>query len=275
MLAGLDGAHLEAVGGAPGVARSTVAVGHARQEVPGVLTFSPVATACAQHPDQPATRTCPRCGSFACEQCQQRHAALCASCRARLIQRAFPSVRRWAVVTNWAVGFRAVSAFLSGDAIALHGSSLFFLGMAQLVAELFGVVGFLTWQYRAVRVATQLGVSRASPHWALLCWFIPGLNLFKPYQVLRDLWRDLGGESSRLLLIRAWWCLGWLYLSWSLGHEVLVNVGAVVDLSTSGQRFTEFVFTAMLLLTSVLCISVVRCVQRRLDQVKRDLVDAL
>ncbi|GEN10570.1 hypothetical protein MFU01_56070 [Myxococcus fulvus] len=197
----------------------------------------------------------------------------------------------WAVVALLAVGIHALSELLQlsvmiwafstllelgyarSDATALYAESLFLLGMVQAIAWVFGVVGFLTWQFQAVRIATQLEVSRLSPRWALLSWFIPGLNLFKPYQVLRDLWRDLGGESSRTLLILAWWCLGLLTLTLGLGHELLLQVDEVVNIKTFVLRATQLAYTAMLVLTAVLCIGVVRHIQRRLTQVKRELVD--
>ena len=69
-------------------------------------------------------------------------------------------------------------------------------GLAAAAAFLFAAVTYLMWLHRASsRVAeAQVGPTRFSPGWAVGWWFIPIMNLFRPYQVIAELWRATGGN---------------------------------------------------------------------------------
>jgi hypothetical protein len=46
---------------------------------------------------------------------------------------------------------------------------------------------FLAWQYRAAQVARALRYPAShSPGWGVGCWFVPVVNLWMPYQAMRD-----------------------------------------------------------------------------------------
>ncbi|TSC23515.1 DUF4328 domain-containing protein [Corallococcus sp. Z5C101001] len=160
------------------------------------------------------------------------------------------------------------------DAIGIYGFLLFVMSAAKTVAVVRSVVGFLMWQYRAVRIAKQLEVSRTSPRRAILSWFIPGVNLFKPYQVLRDLWLDLGGAANRAGLIRAWWCTGLLTLALGVERQWMLRLADVEAISTGALRLTRLAYTGMFLLATALCIGVVWRIQRRLVQMKGEVLRA-
>ncbi|NBD11901.1 DUF4328 domain-containing protein [Corallococcus silvisoli] len=80
----------------------------------------------------------------------------------------------------WVFNPLLTMGYTQTDAIGIYGFLLFVMSAAKTVAVVRSVVGFLMWQYRAVRIAKQLEVSRTSPRRAILSWFIPGVNLFKP-----------------------------------------------------------------------------------------------
>src|SRR5699024_9712926 len=54
-------------------------------------------------------------------------------------------------------------------------------------------------------------LQRRSPHWAVLGWIVPVVNLWFPYQVVADASRGVG---SRVRTFWPWW-LAWLGLSYS------------------------------------------------------------
>lgn len=63
-------------------------------------------------------------------------------------------------------------------------SSLFSLASLGLLAI---EVCFFVWQYRAAAVARALRYpARHSPGWGVGCWFVPIVNLWMPYQAIRD-----------------------------------------------------------------------------------------
>jgi hypothetical protein len=103
------------------------------------------------------------------------------------------------------------SAFGVTDALIVFGSRLSLpLSMATAVA-------FLMWLYRANQNARALGSDTLefTPGEAVGSFFIPFLNLFRPYQAVRELWRasDPGGAASGdEQTIRGGWIVGvwWL-----------------------------------------------------------------
>jgi hypothetical protein len=76
------------------------------------------------------------------------------------------------------------------------------IGIAQIVTLLAGAVAFLRWLHLAYGNLPALGVvPRFSRTWSVAFFLIPIVNLFRPYQVVRELWRGSGGRGA----IVAWW----------------------------------------------------------------------
>jgi hypothetical protein len=82
------------------------------------------------------------------------------------------------------------------------------------------VIAIPMWAHRAYRNLPALGAQglRFSPRWAAGAWFVPILNLFRPYQVVGEAWtasdpqvRSSTRESRARYtvpgLILAWWLL--------------------------------------------------------------------
>lgn len=98
-------------------------------------------------------------------------------------------------------------------------------------------VVFLIWQYRAARVARQLGYpARHSPGWGVGVWFIPVVNFWMPYQAIRDCL--LPGHRQRTSVLWVWLLLllGSVSIPWltigsaydrPVGVAVLVGLGVV------------------------------------------------
>ena len=89
-----------------------------------------------------------------------------------------------------------------------------------LTLWLVALVFWCMWVYRTYRNLPALGAQglRYSPGWAVGYYFIPVLNLFRPFQVMRETWRasDVrydGGTDWRALAAPAvvgWWWAAWL-----------------------------------------------------------------
>ena len=63
------------------------------------------------------------------------------------------------------------------------------LGIAWLVAFIVTAIAFITWTYRAYHNAGVFGGERSMGQgWAIGGWFVPFLNWFRPYKVLREAW---------------------------------------------------------------------------------------
>lgn len=70
--------------------------------------------------------------------------------------------------------------------------------LAVGAAFLFAVITFLMWLHRSSRCVEESGVGpmRFSPGWAVGWWFVPIMSLFRPYQVVAELWRATGDQIA-------------------------------------------------------------------------------
>lgn len=94
------------------------------------------------------------------------------------------------------------------------------VGTLQLAALVVTIILFLVWIYRSHRNLPALGASglKYSPNWAVGGWFIPIMNLWRPYQVTAEIWKasdpdtsDPEGQAWQTTpvspLLKFWWAL--------------------------------------------------------------------
>jgi hypothetical protein len=90
------------------------------------------------------------------------------------------------------------------------------VGLIQLLVFIFTVTGYLMWIHRAHRNLPSLGARelRFTPGWAVGWFFVPIMNLFRPYQAVTEIWKASGpalndGTSWKDIktppLIQWWW----------------------------------------------------------------------
>ncbi|MGP0031455.1 MAG: DUF4328 domain-containing protein [Acidimicrobiales bacterium] len=107
------------------------------------------------------------------------------------------------------------------------------LGLATIAA----VVCACIWQYRAASTARALGLpAKHSPGWGVGSWFVPVVNLWMPYQAIRDC---LAKEDARRALV-AWY---WVSL---IGAEALTTAATVASLFSSGVSLALCIPAALL-----------------------------
>lgn len=72
------------------------------------------------------------------------------------------------------------------------------IGALQIAALVVTAILFLVWIYRTHRNLPALRASglKYSPNWAVGGWFIPIMNLWRPYQVIAEIWRASDPEIS-------------------------------------------------------------------------------
>lgn len=141
----------------------------------------------------------------------------------------------------------------------------------QLVAFVLTGIVWLFWLYRAYSTLTVLGTrkSRFTPGWAVGYWFIPFVNLVRPYQIVVDLWlrsASLNATDSvehlpRPALVGWWWAVylltgaaGRLYASFSRLAESVSQLITVTDIGMVGD--------AIGIVAAVLAIGIVRKIDR-------------
>lgn len=118
---------------------------------------------------------------------------------------------------------------------------LMIIGGVGLLVSLITVVTFLIWMYQAHRNLPATGAHNLeySPGWAIGGFFVPILNLLRPFQVMREIWKasdpdqesvegDYWKYSDTTPALGFWWfaCLGAGFISivsfimaWSIAWE--------------------------------------------------------
>lgn len=143
------------------------------------------------------------------------------------------------------------------------------IGIASLVCA----ITFVVWTRRAYRNLPAIGaVQRFKPGWAVGAWFVPVLNLWRPKQVINDIWRTGDPDAPRVLAasryehlrvpraITAWWLL---FILGNLADRLLWNasVDTVAHERASTQR--DLTSSAIDIVTLALAFAVVRLLTRR------------
>jgi acyl-CoA thioesterase len=121
-------------------------------------------------------------------------------------------------------------------AYALTGAGLLALQVALYGAT---ATGFIIWTYAARSNLRSLGARKLeyTTSWAVTGWWIPIVNLIRPYQVIREIWKasDPGTtdptawkEIQTPRLLKLWWLFVWLFVSFNIAVLVVtMSAGGV------------------------------------------------
>lgn len=102
------------------------------------------------------------------------------------------------------------------DQLAAMEAAGSLIGTVSLVAMVAGAVCFIRWLMQARRNVDALGARGLahSPQWALWGWFVPIMNLFRPYQVVDEVWRGSDPQPGRPLGTMSESAPGWMTAWW-------------------------------------------------------------
>lgn len=179
------------------------------------------AAACALHFDVPSVATCSRCGRFCCAACLTP-SYVCNDCTTRLAAELpalegrgnlaryglFATAACHALMLVFAAGQLATGQ--TGD--DSDGAFAILSGLAALAyipTYLTTIVLVCRWFHLATRHAlargAQLGVTPAG---AVGTWFIPFVNLVKPFQLVRQMLATTERDQSQVSVWQALWVMG-------------------------------------------------------------------
>lgn len=153
-------------------------------------------------------------------------------------------------------------------------------GLFQSACYVTCMVAFLVWYGRAYRNLARLGARnlRWGNGWAIAYWFIPIANLFRPKQVVNDIWRasdpNLPGPTGWTdwpvpALIHWWWAF-WLLSSFAdriFFRRSLDDVQTPADFVSVSQTFVAWDLVD--LIPAVLAFLVVRSITARQEERRR------
>ncbi len=125
------------------------------------------------------------------------------------------------------------------------------IGLVQLVVFIATAVVFLIWIYLASRNLRSFHAVdvRFTPGWAVGWFFVPFMNLFRPYQVIKEIWEESDPDTrtdpsmpykpSSTAMVGWWWALYLVgnYVSYFAGTSILR--GDTAEELLSATRFYQ------------------------------------
>jgi hypothetical protein len=150
------------------------------------------------------------------------------------------------------------------------------IGIGQIAVYAATVVLFLFWIHRAHKNLAALGASdlKYTPGWAVGWWFIPFLNLVRPFQVVGEIWRAGGPSSTDELswknapgspLLGVWWFF-WLVANFAgqISFRLASRAETIDSILTAD--YAILAADASSVVAAVLCLLVVKEITRRQDE---------
>lgn len=144
--------------------------------------------------------------------------------------------------------------------------------LLNFIAQVILIVVFIQWFRRAFHNLHKAGIKNlnSSEGWAAGAWFVPIMSLFRPYQIMKNIWTetknyirnnstenetelDSTEENTSDLSLIGWWWATWLITS------ISSNISA--QISRKANTIDEFTNSSLLSLVSdisgIVCIIIV------------------
>jgi hypothetical protein len=155
------------------------------------------------------------------------------------------------------------------------------IALVKFLSYLVTAIGFLMWFHRAHRNLPALGAKNLefTPGWAVGGFFVPFLNLFRPYKVAVEIWKGSSPEvgvsdgvsweyAASSPLLGFWWGL-WI-ISNILGQLVLrLSVGAKELDDLIALTWLSVVADVASIIAALLAIAVVKLIDARQEEKHR------
>ncbi len=160
------------------------------------------------------------------------------------------------------------------EELAANDDRLAITGLLYLLVFVVLVVVFLMWLHRIRKNESYLDITgtRFSTGWSIWVWFIPIMNLFRPYQIVKEAWQasapDASADEWRQSAVSP--LLGWWWALWLIGSYVanistrLFFRGQDLEAYITSDRL-DLVSSGLLILCSLLAIMIVRGISERQD----------
>jgi len=161
-----------------------------------------------------------------------------------------------------------------GEAIA-NDSRQAMMGFVYLVAFIITGVAFCFWIYRSHRNLPALGARnlKYSPAWAVGGFFVPVLNLFRPYQVTKEIWKasdpnigpgsGLDWQDAPTSPLVGWWWVIFIVSSFASYFLLRMTLSAETISDFMSLSVMTLVIDIFDILAAILAIILVRTIDQR------------
>ena len=133
------------------------------------------------------------------------------------------------------------------------------VGLVQLILAIITGITFLRWIYRSNKnLRTLSGESMAfTPGWSVGWYFVPFANLYKPYQVMKEIWKVSHKSEDTDHAIVGWWWALWL-ISNVLGRIAFKVVMRADDASGyAGSAMTYIISDGLDVILNIVALTMV------------------
>jgi len=164
-----------------------------------------------------------------------------------------------------------------GESLPIFFFLIGLIAIPELLFRIVTIVVFLIWEHRAFANLSPLKASNLefTPGWAIGWWFIPFANLVKPYQAMKELWRESDPEFDPEMgflsasigvpsIFGFWWAL-WIISNISLQITDRAADGKLGDL-TSVFPIINIAANVAAIAAAGLLIWIVRDIVRRQEE---------
>ena len=130
----------------------------------------------------------------------------------------FSGVSQYQLLSDFKHGIYSSEA-LATAAVESNDQRQQVIGRFQAGVAITTIILFAMWIYRANFNARSLGAQnmKFTPGWSVGCYFIPFLNLWRPYQAMKEIWKasknPTSWESEERSAILPWWWFFFLVAS--------------------------------------------------------------
>lgn len=166
--------------------------------------------------------------------------------------RSISKISKWLV--NWSIAviimaviYSILQSYEILQYLLYDMTGMTLLVIDSTVSSIVGVIGIIAfiitlfWFYRANRNIHAFGAKEIfSPRMAVIWWFVPILELWKPYSVAQQIWKASDPQSSisngtewkKLAgsrIIKLWWVLGLIYVAVAVIGTIFMMMAVGLD----------------------------------------------
>jgi len=146
--------------------------------------------------------------------------------------------------------------FISDGTAELNDQREMIIGILYSIASIISIITFIQWFRRAYY---NLNIRKNCAHtegWAAGSWFVPIISLFRPYQIMKEMWVETSKiiadktaatvNNNRTAIIGIWWTL-WIITNYVSNYALKSGI--------KGETLTNYIHSTMAdMVTSVLSI---------------------
>jgi Domain of unknown function (DUF4328) len=102
------------------------------------------------------------------------------------------------------------------------------IGSGYLLALVFSIIYFIRWFRRAYHNLERADIPiDHAEGWAAGAWFVPLINLFRPFQIMREIWTKTQQVVSRDEELKPGSLLGWWWAAYLL-NNIIGNISVIL-----------------------------------------------